>query len=135
MPLIDPTTPIGKLRLRVGDFGDIPILPDSVYQSVLDDTEGNLPKASNLLAQYILATLTASTHRKLGSLETWGGERFKNYVEFLKLTMLNPNLMQLAPVPYDNTGSEDHPLIKFVEDWNSAYGTSGVVIPSNFNAC
>lgn len=122
MPLIDPTTSIGKMRLRVGDWRDIPIMPDSVYTSALADCDDNLPRASALVAQYILATLAHKTHRKMQGLETWGNEQFDNYLKYLKLTVMNPNLMQLAPIPYDN--SAEHPLIEFVEAWNCEFAAN-----------
>ena len=122
--IIDPNSPVGKIRLRVGDWSDLPILPDSVILSALTDCQQNVPRAAALSAQYILATLTAKTHRKLAQLETWGNEQFENYVKFLKMTVLNPNLMTSAPVPYTGNVQEDHPLIVFVEDWNTNYGTN-----------
>lgn len=125
MPTIDPTTPLGKVRLRVGDWADLPILPDSVINAALTDNDNNVPRASALCAQYILGTLTAKTHRKLAQLETWSNEQFDNYVKFLKMTILNPNLMATAPVPYVNVDEEEqHPLIQFVEDWNESYSST-----------
>jgi hypothetical protein len=121
MTVIDPSTPIGKIRLRIGDWRDLTILPDSVIQSALDDCQGNVPRAASLCAQYVLATLTAKTHRKISQLETWSGEQFKNYVEFLKLTVLNPNMMSTSPVPYTGNTTGDHPLIAFVNQWNDSY--------------
>jgi hypothetical protein len=121
MTIIDPTTPIGKLRLRCGDFGDFPILPDSVYTSALADCNQSLPRASRLCAQYILGTLTAKTHRKLSSLETWSGEYFDHYVQFIKLTILNPNLMSFSPVPYTHANEIENPLPKFIREWNLNY--------------
>jgi hypothetical protein len=120
MPVPDPSTPIGKVRYRIGDIGQIPILDDAVIQGALDDANGNIPRASSQSAQYILATLSFKTHRKLQGLETWGDQQFANYLKFLNATILNPNLMSVAPIPYDNTG-EENPLMKFVEDWNKAY--------------
>jgi hypothetical protein len=122
MTIIDPSTSLGKVRLRIGDWSDLPILPDEVINSALDDCQGYVPRAAQLCAQYILATLTAKTHRKLAQLETWSGEQFDNYVAFLKLTVLNPHVMSVAPVPYINVGTE-HPLMKFVKDWNSSFAT------------
>lgn len=120
MPVLDPSTPVGKIRLRIGDWQDLVILPDAVIEQALVDETNNLPRAASLCAQYILATLTHKTHRKLtGQLETWAGEEFDNYVKFLKLTILNPNLMTTMPMPYDN--SSCNPLIDFVECWNTAY--------------
>lgn len=121
MTIIDPSTPLGKVRLRIGDWQDLPILPDSVINSALEDCQSNVPRASALCAQYVLATLTAKTHRKLAQLETWSNEQFEHYVQFLKLTVLNPHMMTTSPVPY--TGNvQDHPLIEFVSDWNASYG-------------
>lgn len=118
--IIDPDTALGKVRLRIGDWSDLPILPNSVITSALTDCQGNVPRASALCAQYVLATLTAKTHRKLAQLETWSNEQFENYVDFLKLTVLNPHMMTTSPVPYTG-GIEDHPLITFVEQWNESY--------------
>lgn len=123
--VIDPTTSIGKIRLRIGDWSDLPILPDAVIQSALDDCQNNVPRAASLCAQYVLATLTAKTHRKLSQIETWSGEQFNNYVKFLDKTILNPNLMTLAPVPYEGMVEETHPLVQFVADWNSTDWING----------
>lgn len=123
MTIIDPTHPVGKIRLRIGDWQDIPILPDTVILSALEDCQNNVPRAAALCAQYVLGTLTAKTHRKLAQLETWGSEQFENYVKFLKTTIMNPHMMTIAPVPYTGGVENEHPLIAFVEDWNTNFGT------------
>lgn len=120
MTTIDPTTPLGKIRLRIGDWQSLPILPDSVIQSTIDDCQGNVPRAASLCAQYVLGTLTAKTHRKLANIEVWTNEQFDNYVKFIKLTILNPHNMSIAPIPYSGS-TQDHPLIVFTADWNAAY--------------
>lgn len=132
MTVIDPTTPLGKVRLRVGDWSDLPLLPDTVINSALTDCQNSVPRASALCAQYILAILSFKTHRKLAQLETWDNEKFKHYVEFLKTTVLNPNLMATSPIPYTGMAEVDHPLIKFVEDWNASYsGADNILDVSN----
>jgi hypothetical protein len=118
--IIDPSTNIGKIRLRIGDWQSLPILPDSVIQSALDDCQGNVPRAASLCAQYVLGTLTAKTHRKLANIEVWSNEQFTNYVAFIKLTILNPHNMSIAPVPYSGDTTVN-PLIEFTADWNAAY--------------
>jgi hypothetical protein len=118
--IIDPQTPIGKVRLRIGDWADLPILPDSVIESALEDCTGNIPRTASLCAQYILGTLTAKTHRKLANIEVWSNEQFENYVKFIKLTILNPHSMSIAPIPYAGTASVN-PLVEFTSDWNAAY--------------
>src|SRR5438874_8344981 len=122
MALLNPTTPIGKMRLRVGDYSDFPLMPDEVYQSALDDCQGYLPRACVLMAQYILASLTSQTHQKLVQIEVYGGEWFNNYLAFVKATILNPNLMQSTPLPYTPTTTNEWgekvevPLIQFMQD-------------------
>lgn len=123
---IDPTTSLGKVRLRIGDWADIPVLPDSVITGALSDNGNNVPAASAICAQYILGILSSGTHRKMGQLETWGAERFSNYLSFLKSTILNPNFMDIAPVPYANV-SGSHPLIDFVNEWNEEYSEYQIV--------
>lgn len=119
--IIDPASHIGKIRLRIGDWSDLPILPDNVIDATYEDCQENIPRAAALCAQYILGTLTSKTHRKLAQIETWSGEHFNNYVQFLKTTVLNPHLMAIAPVPYSGTMDEDHPILKFQEEWNTEY--------------
>ena len=118
---IDPTTPVGKIRLRVGDFQDLPLLSEAVYESALADCENNIPKAATLCAQYILAILTQRTHQRLQAIEIYGNQQYENYLSFLKTTILNPNLMTLAPIPYAGTGDATHPLIQFMSDWNANF--------------
>lgn len=118
---LDPTTSIGKLRLRVADYSDLPYLPDSVYQSVLDDNDNKLPRSAIVLAYYILGILAHKTHRKMGlQLEVWGKEAFDSYKEFLLLTVNNPAFMNLSILPYSKA-AEFSPLIQFADDWNKNY--------------
>lgn len=121
--VIDPQTAIGKIRLRIGDWSDLPILPDAVVSSALKDCNDNIPRAAALCAQYVLGMLTAKTHRKLASIEVWSNEQFSNYVQFIKLTILNPHNMGISPIPYTG-GATQHPIITFAADWNAAYGTA-----------
>ena len=39
---LDPTSNIGIVRLRIADYSDIPLLSDSVIQSVLEANSNNL---------------------------------------------------------------------------------------------
>lgn len=132
--IIDPTSDIGKLRLRVADYSDLPIFPDNVYQAVLADSGGSLPRAAKTLAGYILGALAHKTHRKLNQLEVWGAEAFENYKAFLILTTKDPSFMDISPIPYSATSSETNPLLQFQETWNRNFycGTSDQL--NNFTA-
>lgn len=119
---IDPTTDIGKVRLRVADVSDLPFLPDSVYTQAISDADGNLPQAAIRCATYILGQLAFKTHRKMGlQLEVWGAEAFQNYKEFLLQTVTNPYLMDLYPIPVNVQGDDLHPIQQFMHDWTLNY--------------
>ena len=118
--ILDPTSDIGKVRLRVADWQDLPYFPDSVYSAVIGDSDGNLPKASKTMAMYILGVLAHKTHRKLNQIEVWGAEAFKNYKEFLLLTVKDPAFMDISPIPYSGT-VEFSPIMQFQSDWNKNY--------------
>lgn len=129
---IDPTTDLGRIRLRIGDWADLPILPDSVINATLTDNQGSLSRTAQRCAMYILATLTSNAHKKIGILETWGSEKFENYVQFLEKTVLNPLLSDICPIPYTNaTGLLENPLVQVGDDWAAGYYPGAVVIPYN----
>jgi hypothetical protein len=122
MTVIDPSTDLGKLRLRCADFSDLVYLPDAVYLQTLADNNNSLPISAKICATYILGMLSFKTHRKIGlQLENWSGEAFTQYKEYLLLIVSNPNFMDISPIPYNVNGTTLHPLIKFQEDWNSNY--------------
>lgn len=125
MAVIDPTTNLGKLRLKVGDITDLQLLPDSVYTQTLVDTNNNLTQSTGIIAGYILAILSQQTHQKLVQIEVFGNQWFEQYVTFIKLVVLNPNLSQIAPVPYAAGVDTQNPLTQFTDDWyaNYAQGT------------
>ena len=78
MTTIDPTTNLGKLRLRIADYGDIPYLPDVVYTQTLIDTNNSLTASAIILAKYILGMLSFQTDRKLGlQLSVNGSQKFR----------------------------------------------------------
>ena len=120
MPIIDPSTDIGRLRLRVSDFGDLPLLPDSVYSQTLIDNGNSLPQAAKTCAMYILGMLSQKTHRKMAQLEIWGAEAFASYKEFLLLTYTNPAFMTTSPVPY-SSNLPFSPIMQFQADWNKNF--------------
>lgn len=121
--IIDPTTDLGRLRLRVADFGDIPYLPDSVYMQTLADNNNNLPQAAKICATYILGTLSFKTHRKMGlQLEVFAGEAFTHYKEFLLLTVKDPTFMMSAPpIPFGGSTVTPESFAQFRSDWKKLY--------------
>lgn len=123
MTIIDPNSQIGMIRLRIADWSDLPILSDTVIQSAIDQNSGNIPQASKLCAQYILGSLTSSTYRKMGlGLEVNGQEWYKNYKDFLLLTVKDPAFMQSsAPVPFGGSTVTPESYAQFQSDWKKLY--------------
>ena len=123
MAMIDYSTDVGKVRTRVGDWSDLPYLPDSVYSDVITENNGNLQRASVQCAQYILAQLSFGGHRKLANLEVWGGESFQQFRQFLVMLIKEPALNAYAPIPYNGDNTDNNPLIQFTIDWNANYAS------------
>jgi len=121
MAIIDPTTVVGKLRLRCGDTSDLPMLSDQVYEQTYTDCNNSLARATSTCAQYILALLSQNTHQKLVQIEVWGAEAFSNYLTFLTKVVLNPSLSQICPIPYSASNDKTHSLIQFQEDWYEGF--------------
>jgi hypothetical protein len=119
--ILDPTSPIGMVRLRVADYSDLPLFPDSVYQAVLDENTGSVTATAKTMANYILGALSHKTHRKLAQIEVWGAEAFKNYKDFLILTVKDPAFMSYSPIPYGASDDNSNPLVQFTQDWNKNY--------------
>lgn len=123
MTIIDLSTPVGALRLRLGDTRDLPMLDDCVYEQALRDTKGNLKAATILCGQYILAQLAFKTHQKLGLLEVWGSEAFKNYQAYLMLVIKDPSFSSISPIPF-SLASCTNPITRFQKDWDKQYDCS-----------
>jgi hypothetical protein len=74
--------------------------------------------------------LTGQTHQKLAQIEVFGAEWFQNYLAFVKATILNPNFMDITPMPYvaqvrNPLGQiVDIPMAQFQKDWNYNYVTT-----------
>lgn len=135
MTVIDPTSPVGKVRLMISDWADIPILPDSVIQSALADNSDNIPQSAKQCALYILGILSMKTDRQMGlQLIVKGSQAFTAYKQFLMLITTNPAFMSYSPMPYSATSGEISPILQFQQAWvqNFPRGTEGQQL--NLNA-
>lgn len=119
MTIIDPSTDLGKLRLRCADWGDLPFLPDSVYTQTLTDTANNLPAAAKICATYILGMLSFKVRRRLNQLEVYNDSQFSQYLKYLLLITKDPTFCSISPVPYVAEGR--NVLQEFANEWNQNY--------------
>lgn len=120
---IDASTLLGKCRLRTADYGDLPLLPDSVYLTTLEENNNNVQRTSMICATYILGMFAQGCHQKMSFLEIWSGEKYKQYESYLMKIAKDPTFNGSSPIPYTGASSttEKNPLIAFVEDWEQGY--------------
>ena len=118
--IIDPTTNLGRVRLRIADTLDLPYLSDSVIQATLDENNNNVVQAAKRCAMYVLGMLAHKTHKKLAQIEVYGAEAFASYKEFLMLAYTRPEFMDFSPVPYSSS-LEFSPIMDFQANWNKLY--------------
>lgn len=123
--MIDPSTDIGKLRLRLADWRDVQWLPDTVYETTLTECNGNLNKATSILAQYILGILSQGTRSKMYQIESYDNQAFEQYRRFIIDTVSNPAIMNITPLAIVTGADSPNPLIEFSGLWNSGYIQSG----------
>jgi hypothetical protein len=127
MAIIDLTTDLGRLRMRLGDYLDYPLqLPDSVYLQTLIDTQNidgstNLRRATIICGQYILAGLAFGSQGKMGLIESFGNQIFQQYKVFLNALIKDPSYSDVAPIPYSGSTATVNPLMQFTADWNANY--------------
>lgn len=119
--VIDPTTVVGKLRLRTGDTGDIPWLSDDVYNVTYTEQDNNLNRTAQICAQYILAMLTRGTKSQLAQLQLYDNQVYEQYRDFLVLTVTNPAFMTISPIAFGGGTDTVNPLIQFQKAWNAGW--------------
>lgn len=88
--IIDMTSPIGRIRMKVGDTADVPILPDNVYEYYLEENKGNERATIREVAYVILGTLTQNTRKRMDRIETFGQQSFDQYLKFIQQVINNP---------------------------------------------
>ena len=122
--VIDPTTDLGKLRLRTGDTGDLPYLNDNIYLTTLSDSSGNLNQTARICSMYILAILSKDTRQRLQMVELYGNQAYDQYKSYLTMLYKDPTFNSSCPIPY--TGgtvgvTEKSKINTFVENIDKAY--------------
>ena len=117
--MLDPTSNIGKVRLRVGDYQDYPMqfFPDSVYQTALDDSDNSVTRAARTVGYYILALMTQTSNVTLGVLAIYDGDTAKAYTEYLKMMIKDSTFNGLCPIPYFGGADTPNPVVEWNNTW------------------
>ena len=96
------SNPIHALRLEFGDLDKYDyILSDQSYQYYLDKYPDSPNIASKNVGMAILAKFAREGYRqRVGQEEAYQGERYKNYLDWLKQKISNPALSGRVPAVY-----------------------------------
>ena len=96
------SNPIHALRLEFGDLDKYDyILSDQSYQYYLDKYPESPNIASKNVGMAILARFAREGYRqRVGQEEAYQGERYKNYLDWLKQKISNPALSGRVPAVY-----------------------------------
>lgn len=122
--VIDYSTALGRVRLRISDTSDIPYLPDSVILGSLTNNNNNENLAAKECSMYILGMMSGQTRQRLMQIETYGSDVFLQYQKYLMMIWKDPAFSTVSPIPY--TGSvigtpEKSKINTFVENIDKAY--------------
>jgi len=98
----DPSNPIDRVRLRVGDTdNNNEYLDDRWYTHFLTTSNNNEVITSIEIAKAILVRFTGHTREVVDQVEIYGNQRFEQYLKWLKDFVENPNLSGFrSPVPF-----------------------------------
>lgn len=99
----DPTNnPIHALRLEYGDLDEYDyILTDQSYQYFIDKYPLSPTVANKNIGMAILAKFAREGYRqRVGQEEAYLGERYKNYLDWIKQKIANPSLSGRVPAVY-----------------------------------
>ncbi len=95
------TNLVDRVRLVVGDiWDDMEILKDADYEYFLTNHKGNERRAAMDAARTILFKISRYSRERTGDIEVYGSEWFKNYMNALKLILINPDIAISVAVPY-----------------------------------
>lgn len=94
--------PIHAIRLEFGDIDEYDyILSDQSYQFYIDKYIDSPKMASKSIGMAILSKFAREGYRqRVGQEEAYLGERYKNYLDWLKQRLTNPSLTGAIPAVY-----------------------------------
>lgn len=100
--VLDPTnSAVDRVRLRIADFSDTPILSDTEIQYYITKNNGNENLATKETALVILGVLARnSSYNKIDVLIVDGRYAYDNYKDYLLLMVKDPSLSLVVPNSY-----------------------------------
>lgn len=98
----DPTRPIDRVRIRVGDTSELnEFITDHWYEYYLCELEGNETLVAIEVAKAILVKFSGSTRNVVDQVEMYDNQKFEQYLVWIKEFINNPHLSGMRPpMPY-----------------------------------
>lgn len=100
--VLDPATkPVDRVRLRIADFSDIPLLSDDVIQYYITKNSSNETTAARECALVILGVLARdASYNKIDALIVDGKNAYNSYKDYLLKLIADPRISLSIPVSY-----------------------------------
>ena len=134
---------IDRVRLRLGDTTCPYILDDQTIDYYITKNSNNENQAYKELLTVMLFSLSRLTRERVGDVEVYGSEYFRQYYDAVKLALSNPELKYIVAMPFaggisrndmatnqQDTDSVDKPFYMGFTDETPSYLNKTVFVPS-----
>ena len=91
---------IDRVRLRLGDTTCPYILDDQTIDYYITKNSNNENQAYKELLTVMLFSLSRLTRERVGDVEVYGSEYFRQYYDAVKLALSNPELKYIVAMPF-----------------------------------
>ena len=134
---------IDRVRLRLGDTTCPYILDDQTIDYYITKNSNNENQAYKELLTVMLFSLSRLTRERVGDVEVYGSEYFRQYYDAVKLALSNPELNYIVAMPFaggisrsdmatnqQDVDSVDKPFYNGFTDETPSYLNKTVFVPS-----
>ena len=134
---------VDRVRLRLGDFHCPYILDDQTIDYYITKNANNENQAYKELLTVMLFALSRLTRERVGDIEVYGSEYFRQYYDAVKLALSNPDLNYIVAMPYaggisrndmltnqQDVDSVDKPFYSGFTDETPSYLNKTIFVPS-----
>ena len=134
---------IDRVRLRLGDTTCPYILDDQTIDYYITKNANNENQAYKELLTVMLFSLSRLTRERVGDIEVYGSEYFRQYYDAVKLALSNPEVKYIVAMPFaggisrsdmltnqQDPDSVDKPFYMGFTDETPSYLNKTIFVPS-----
>ena len=132
-----------RVRLRLGDTNCPYILDDQTIDYYITKNSSNENRTYRELLTVVLFSLSRLTRERVGDVEIFGSEHYRQYYDAVKLALSNPDLNYIVAMPFaggisrsdmltnqQDVDSVDKPFYNGFTDETPGYLNKTVFVPS-----